>query len=171
MQNVSSVFRVQLIRIGVDGFSGPKALWSCIVDGSSANDNGIGGGSQEAHDEAISEVSSTDCGAASLTFYCITDNTVKGGNEVCKDEGTLCGCCLEVQIPIVEISQARWKTWFQFVLIAINEGPYRRHLFASSFSESSANTASEDLVIVEVYNSRKTMPACATAYSACAPQN
>ena len=62
-----------------------------------------------------------------------------------------------MQISIVEISQAGWKTWFQFVLIAINEGPYRRHLFASSFSESSANTAGENLAIVEGYDSCKTI--------------
>ena len=49
------------------------------------------------------------------------------------------------------LPQASWKTWVhQFVLIAINKGPYRRHLFASSFSASTANTASENLAIVEV---------------------
>ena len=43
IQNVNSVFRVQLLRIGVDGFGSPEALRSCIVDGSSTNHNGISG--------------------------------------------------------------------------------------------------------------------------------
>ena len=111
------------------------------MDGSSANNNGISGGPQQAHDEAISGVRSANGGAASLTLYRVADNTVKRGDEVCKDEGTLSRRCLEVQIPIVEISQARWKTWLQFVLIAINKRSYRHHLFASSFSESRANLA------------------------------
>ena len=62
-----------------------------------------------------------------------------------------------MQIPIVEISQARWKTWPQSVLIAINKSPYRSHLFGSSFSESSADTAGENLAIIEVYASCMTI--------------
>ena len=89
MQNVEPVFRVQMLRIGVDGFRSPEALRSCIVDGSSADHNGISRSPQQAHDKAVSGVRSTDSGAASLTLYRVADNTVKRGNEVCKDEGTL----------------------------------------------------------------------------------
>ena len=135
MQNVNSVFPVQMFRIGIDGFSSPETLWSCIVDGSSANNDGIRRSPQQAHDKAISGVRATYNGAASLTFYCIADNTVERGDEVCKDVGTLRGRCLEVQISIVEISQARWESRFRFVLITINESSYGCHLFASSFSE------------------------------------
>ncbi len=43
IQNVNSVFGVQLLRIGVNGFGSPETLRSCLVDGSSANHNGICG--------------------------------------------------------------------------------------------------------------------------------
>src|SRR6185436_2324848 len=82
MQYVYPVFRVQEPRIGIGVFRYPKAFRVYVMDSASADDNCVGRSSQEAHDETVCWVRTTDCRAASLAFNFVAGDTVKSRNKI-----------------------------------------------------------------------------------------
>src|SRR5262252_8537547 len=127
MQYVHPVFRVQMLRIGVSVFGSPKAFRAYVVDGSSADHNGISRSSQQAHNEAVRRVRTTDGRAAGLTLNRVADDPVKSGNKISNDEGPINGWCTKVQIPIVKLSQTLRECRFRVLLVTINKSPYEPH--------------------------------------------
>jgi hypothetical protein len=57
------------------------------MDGTSADDDGISSSPQEAHDETVRGVGTTDGRAGSMILKLVTDDPVKGGNEIPNDKG------------------------------------------------------------------------------------
>ena len=89
LQYAYPVLRVQMLRIGVGVFRNPKTFGAHVTDGASADDYCISGSSQQAHDEAVCSVGTTDGRAASLTLNLVADDPVKSGNEIRNDKGPL----------------------------------------------------------------------------------
>ena len=59
MQHICSIFRVQMLRIIVGVFGSTKAFRAYVMDGTSADDDGISS-PQQAHDETVRRVGTTD---------------------------------------------------------------------------------------------------------------
>src|SRR6516164_2603898 len=127
MEHLYAIFRVQMLRIGVGVFGNPEPFWAYVMDGTSPDHDGISRSPQQAHDEAVRRVETTDGCAAGMTLYLVADDPVKGGNEIRNNKRPLSGCCRKMQIPIVQLSQPLRERRFRVPLVAINDGPYEPH--------------------------------------------
>jgi hypothetical protein len=71
------------------------------MDRTSADNDGISRGTQQAHDEAVHWVRTTDGRPASMSLNLVADDPVKSGNKISNDKGALNGWCTKLQIAIV----------------------------------------------------------------------
>jgi len=96
---------------GVDGFGSPSVTGGGRMQGARADDDGVGGGAQQAHDEAVCFIVSADVTAAGAAGDQVADHAIERGNEISEDVGAVWKRLREEQAAAVLMVEIRGQDW------------------------------------------------------------